>query len=83
MNELQQAVSVVAAAAEKIDRILTDGIQHKRLYNRDEAATYTGLGIDKIKKAIRTNSLPARQNGRDYLIEKSDLDAWIKTWGWA
>lgn len=83
MNELQQAVSVVARAADQITTLLTTGIEQKRLYNREEAAAYTGLGIDKIKKAIRTNVLPARQHGRDYLIEKSDLDAWIKTWGWA
>lgn len=49
----------------------------KRLFTREEAATYCGVNYYKIAKAVRENRIPARRDGRDILIERSDLDAYI------
>ncbi|MFG6446471.1 helix-turn-helix domain-containing protein [Microbacterium sp. P07] len=56
------------------------GTVHKNGFTRDQAAEYTGLSIYKIKTAIRDNTLPARQHGKDIIILRGDLDLWMKTW---
>lgn len=82
MNELQQAVSALNSAAQQLRELAKTGVNEKRLYNRLEAANYCGVGIDKLKRAIRLNLLPARKDGRDILLEKSDLDTWCDTREW-
>ncbi len=49
----------------------------KRGFTREEAAEYTGLSIYKIKTAIRQNRLPAKKHGKDILVLREDLDAFI------
>lgn len=49
----------------------------KRAFTREEAATYTGLSIYKIKTAIRDNELPAKRRGKDVLVLREDLDSLI------
>jgi excisionase family DNA binding protein len=47
------------------------------MFTREEAATYCAVSIDKIKRAIRNNQIPAYRNGRDILIDRADLDTYI------
>ncbi|MDQ1130240.1 helix-turn-helix domain-containing protein [Microbacterium sp. SORGH_AS_0888] len=47
----------------------------KRGFSPEDAATYTGLGIYKIRMFIRKYHLPAKHHGRDIIILKEDLDA--------
>nr|WP_278101121.1 helix-turn-helix domain-containing protein [Microbacterium proteolyticum] len=49
----------------------------KRMYTREEAAEYCGISYYKIANAVRNNTIPARKNGRDILIDVADLDAYI------
>jgi excisionase family DNA binding protein len=49
----------------------------KRLFTREEAADYCGLNYYKIAKAVREDRLPAKRHGRDILIDRADLDAFI------
>jgi excisionase family DNA binding protein len=49
----------------------------KRLYTREEAADYSGVTVYKIAKAIRDATLPAKRHGKDVVVERADLDAWI------
>lgn len=59
-------------------------VEAKRTFTREEAATYTGLSIYKIKTAIRENRLPAYREtptSKDILVRREDLDDWINSWG--
>lgn len=55
----------------------------KLAYSAREAAEATGIGIDTIKRAVRSGDLPAkfpRIDGREvakYVILADDLEAWI------
>jgi excisionase family DNA binding protein len=51
-----------------------------RGFTRPAAAEHCGVSVDKIKRAIRANELPAYRNGRDIILRESDLDAWMSSW---
>jgi excisionase family DNA binding protein len=49
----------------------------KRGYTREEAAIYLGISVWKVKDLVRDNRLPAKNDGRDVLIDVRDLDAYF------
>jgi excisionase family DNA binding protein len=49
----------------------------KKAYSIAETAELCGLGITKIKEAIRAGALEARKAGRRTVITDEDLTAWI------
>lgn len=48
-----------------------------RAFSREDAAVYAGVSVYKIKIAIRENRLPAKKHGKDILVLREDLDAFI------
>jgi len=50
----------------------------KRGFSVEDAATYTALGVYKIRKLIRDNRLIARRHGKDVIILKEDLDVLLE-----
>lgn len=52
----------------------------KRGYTREEAAEYAGVSLWKVADAVRSNTLPAKRNGRDIVVLREDLDTWIDSW---
>lgn len=52
----------------------------KHGHTRAEAADYCGIGLDKIKKAIRDYHLPAKRHGKNVVLLREDLDEWIDSW---
>lgn len=49
----------------------------KRGYTREEAASYCGVSVYKIRDAIRDNHLPAKRHGKDVIVLREDLDAFL------
>jgi excisionase family DNA binding protein len=49
----------------------------KRGFTREEAADYVGVSFYKIAAAIRENRLPAKRHGKDVIVLREDLDAFI------
>lgn len=43
----------------------------------EEAAAISGLGVNTIRKLVKTGELPARRVGRRILIRRTDLDAFL------
>ncbi|MCJ1708710.1 helix-turn-helix domain-containing protein [Microbacterium sp. VKM Ac-2923] len=41
---------------------------------------YCGVSIYKVAVAIRQNTLPARRHGKDIVVLREDLDAWMDGW---
>lgn len=54
--------------------------QFKRGFSREQAADYCGVSIYKVAIAVRRNILPARRHGKDTVIFREDLDAWMDGW---
>lgn len=55
----------------------------KRGFSREEAATYAGVSVYKIAKAIRDNKLIARKDSeksKDLIVFREDLDAYMDQW---
>lgn len=52
-------------------------IKVKRGFTRQEAADYVGVSFWKIADAIRENRLPARRHGKDIIVLREDLDAFL------
>lgn len=57
-----------------------DPYKWKRGFSREQAADYCAVSIDKVKRAIRWNQLPAVRHGRDIILFREDLDAWMESW---
>ena len=49
----------------------------KRGYSPDQAAAYLGIAESKVKAHIRAAKLPARYDGKDIILEQTDLDAYL------
>jgi excisionase family DNA binding protein len=49
----------------------------RRAYSIAETAQLAGLGITKVKEAIRLGELEARKVGRRVIITDTALSAWI------
>ena len=52
----------------------------KRGFTREQASDYCGISFYKIADAVRSNRLPAKRLGKDIVVLREDLDAWIETW---
>lgn len=50
---------------------------HPRGFSREDAAAYAGISVYRIRAAIRDNRLPAKKHGKDILVLREDLDAYI------
>lgn len=50
----------------------------KRGYTREEAAEYVGVSVYKIRDAIRDGLIPAKRAGKDVLVLREDLDAYLE-----
>lgn len=59
---------------------LEDPYRFRRGFSREQAADYCGLSIYKVAIAIRQDTLPARRHGKDIVIFREDLDAWMDGW---
>ncbi|MEV7768326.1 helix-turn-helix domain-containing protein [Microbacterium sp. NPDC086615] len=57
-----------------------DRYRFKRGFSREQAADYCGVSIYKVAIAVRQNTLPARRHGKDTIIFREDLDAWMDGW---
>ncbi|MCC4247481.1 helix-turn-helix domain-containing protein [Microbacterium testaceum] len=57
-----------------------DPYKWKRGFSREQAADYCGVNFYKVANAVRKNVLPAVRNGRDIIIFREDLDAWMESW---
>jgi excisionase family DNA binding protein len=49
-----------------------------RLLSPKQAAVYIGMSIDVIRDLIKDRRISYVRNGRLYLIDRRDLDAWIE-----
>lgn len=49
----------------------------KIAYTRAEAAAATGVSFNCIAEAVALNQLPATLKGRQWIILKTDLLAWL------
>lgn len=47
--------------------------------NYSQAAAYSGVHFSAIETVVREGRLPARRLGRNVIILKSDLDAFLKS----
>ncbi|WP_270353541.1 helix-turn-helix domain-containing protein [Microbacterium testaceum] len=63
-----------------MSREVADPYQWKRGFSREQAADYCGVSVYKVAIAIRENLLAARRNGKDIVIFREDLDAWMEGW---
>lgn len=59
---------------------VTETYNWKRGFSREQAADYCGVSIYKVAIAVRRNTLPARRHGKDIVIFREDLDAWMDGW---
>jgi len=53
------------------------GNVEKIAYTRAEAAKATGVSFNCIAEAVALNQLPATLKGRQWIILKTDLLAWL------
>lgn len=60
-----------------------DPYRFKRGFNREQAADYCGVSMYKVAIAVRQNVLPARRHGKDVVVFREDLDAWMEGWEFA
>jgi excisionase family DNA binding protein len=51
----------------------------KRLFTYEEASTYSGISIRRLRERVRENRIPFKREGTLILLELSDLDAYIDT----
>jgi excisionase family DNA binding protein len=52
-------------------------VSEKRGYSPEEAAHYLGIAVSKVRRRMRERTLPIRKDGRDVIIERADLDAYL------
>jgi len=57
--------------------VLDEVAMNKLAYSIADAASLAGVGITKIKQAIRRRELEARKAGRRTLVTHAALSAWI------
>lgn len=50
----------------------------KRGFSPEEAAHYLGIAVSKVRERVRADLLPARYDGRDVIIDRADLDAYLE-----
>lgn len=51
----------------------------KRLFTYEEASTYTGISVRRLRERVAENRIPFKKEGTLVLLEVSDLDAYIDT----
>ncbi len=71
---IQDAVRAVLAEV-----IKTTDLRPQRLIDPVQAAEYLGVSRSKIYEMIASGELPVVRSGRSTLLDKDDLDGWIKT----
>jgi excisionase family DNA binding protein len=49
----------------------------KRLYTYEQASTYSGISIRRLRERVAENRIPFKKEGTLVLLEVSDLDAYI------
>jgi excisionase family DNA binding protein len=49
----------------------------KRMFTYEEAHTYTGISVRRLRERVAENRIPIAREGSLVLIELSDLDAYI------
>lgn len=53
----------------------------KRGFTREQAADYLGVSVYKVQIAIRESRLPAKRAGKDVIVLREDLDAYLDALG--
>lgn len=56
---------------------MTDQPATKRLYTRDQAASYLGKSLRKLDQLIAAGAILAKKDGKYTVIEVAELDRYI------
>lgn len=61
------------------ESIKTTDLRAQRLVDPEQAAEYIHVSRAKIYEMLKDGELPVVKSGRSTLIDKDDLDLWIRT----
>ena len=53
-------------------------MEHKEVFNVDQAAAFLGINPDVLRRYARQGLLPARKVGKRWLFHKDHLVEWLK-----
>lgn len=43
------------------------------------AAQYVGIGVNSMRDLLRTDAIPHRRQGRNYIVRRDALDEWMRS----